>query len=67
MPGHDGTQDHRAAVGSGSSSRRPEVWHRQARRYDAQRPGRCKRAQNNAAPQGISPQFVQPSRGAIGR
>ena len=28
---HDGTQDHRAAVGSGSSPRRPEVRHRAAR------------------------------------
>ena len=63
---HDGTQDHGAAVGSGSSPRRTEVWYRASSRSNAQRRSRCQRAQNSAASQGISPQFVQPSRGEIG-
>jgi len=55
---HDGTRDHRAAVGSGSSPRRTEVWYRASSRSNAQRRSRCQRAENSAASQGISPQFV---------
>jgi len=43
-PQHDGTQDDRTAVRSGSPPRRSEVRHRASRQWGAYRPSRCQGA-----------------------